>query len=87
MPTRAEQSLPTEGLPTAGCAVMMMRAEQSLPTAGSNATKQDCVVLLHKMKFDHQDDTQACCPPMPGTRHHMFCPIWGPMASRANQMF
>ena len=34
MLTRAEQSLPTEGLPTAGCAVMMMRAEQSLPTVG-----------------------------------------------------
>ena len=60
MLTRAEQSLPTEGLPTAGCAVMMMRAEQSLPTAGSNATKQDCVVLLHEMKFDHQDHAQAC---------------------------
>ena len=59
MLTKAEQSLPTEGLPTAGCAVMMMRAEQSLPMAGSNATKQDCVVLLHEMKFGHQDQTQA----------------------------
>ena len=39
----------------AGCAVMLMRAEQSLPTAGSNTTKQACVVLLQEMKFDHQD--------------------------------
>ena len=75
--------LPTakRGLPTAGSAVMLTRAEQRLPTAGSNATKQDCVVLLHEMKFDHQDQTQACCPPMPGTRHHMFRPICGRIAS------
>ena len=65
MRTRAEQSLPTEGLPTAGCAVMLMRAEHSLLTAGSNATIPDCVVLLHEMKFDEEDQMQACCPPMP----------------------
>ena len=77
MLTKAEQSLPTEGLPAAGCAVMLMRAEQSLPTAGSNATKQACVVLLQEMKFDHQDQKQACWPPMPGTRPHMLRSICG----------
>ena len=72
--------------PTAGSAVLLMtklmRAEQRLPLpkAGSNATKQDCDVLLHEMKFDHQDQTQACCPPMPGSRHHINCPICGRVA-------
>ena len=68
----------TRGLPTAG---RVLRAEQSLPTAGSYTTKQDCIVLLPEMKFDHQDQTQACCPPMPGTRHHMFRPMCGRIAS------
>ena len=65
----------------AGCAVMLMRAEQSLPTAGSNTTKQACVVLLQEMKFDHQDQKQACWPPMPGTRPHMLRSICGRIAS------
>ena len=69
--------------PTAGSAVLLMtklmRAEQRLPLpkAGSNATKQDCVVLLREMKGDHQDQAQAYCPPMPGTRHHIFAPFAG----------
>ena len=71
-----KRSLPTAGkrsLPTAG--------KRSLPTAGSNATNQDCVVLLHEMKFDPRGQTRACCPPMSGTRHHMFRPICGRTAS------
>ena len=76
--------------PTAGSAVLLMtklmRAEQSLPLpkAGSNATKQDCVVLLREMKGDHQDKhnhtvhqclelATICVAPLAGGMLHQLC--------------